>query len=241
MKKINIKISKKNHDYSLLIGSNLLSMLPKKLKAISPKAQNVAIVFDKKIPNKFKVKTLKALNKYKKIKIIINPSEKNKNMSSVNIILNLLLKNNFNRNDFIINVGGGITGDMVAFTASIFKRGINFINVPTTLLAQVDSSIGGKTGVNNQFGKNLIGTFYQPQIVLIDTDFLKSLKKKNFCVVMLKYLNMQLFMIKNFLVGWRKIQKKLLILKVNLLLLKQFLGAVKLKNILLIKIQMKKI
>ena len=180
MKKIKIKIGKKNHNYSLIIGSNLLSILPKKLKAISPNAQNVAIVFDKKIPNKFRLKILKALNKYKKIKIIINPSEKNKNMSSVNRILNLLLKNNFNRNDFIINVGGGITGDMVAFTASIFKRGINFINIPTTLLAQVDSSIGGKTGINNQFGKNLIGTFYQPQIVLIDTDFLKSLKKKEF-------------------------------------------------------------
>ena len=69
---------------------------------------------------------------------------------------------------------------MVAFTASIFKRGINFINVPSTFLAQVDSSLGGKTGVNNQFGKNLIGTFYQPKIVIIDTNFLKSLKKKRF-------------------------------------------------------------
>ena len=180
MKKINIKINKKNHNYSLLIGSNLLNILPRKLKAISPKGKNVAVVFDKKIPNSLKVKTLKTLNKYKKIKIIINPSEKNKSLSSVNTILNLLLKNNFNRNDFLINVGGGITGDMVAFTASIYKRGINFINIPTTLLAQVDSSIGGKTGVNNQYGKNLIGTFYQPQIVLIDTNFLKSLKKKEF-------------------------------------------------------------
>ena len=178
MKKINIKINKKNHNYNLLIGSNILSILPKKLKAISPKAQGVAVVFDKKVPNSLKAKTFKVLNKYKRIKIIINPGEKIKNLSSVNMMLNLLLKNNFNRNDFIINVGGGITGDMVAFTASIYKRGINFINIPTTLLAQVDSSIGGKTGVNNQFGKNLIGTFYQPQIVLIDTDFLKSLKKK---------------------------------------------------------------
>ena len=180
MRKINIKIDKKNHSYNLLIGTNLLNILPRKLKAISPKGQNVAIVFDKKIPNSLKTKTFNVLKKFKRVKIIINPSEKTKNIGSVNTILNLLLKNNFNRNDFIINVGGGITGDMVAFTASIYKRGINFINVPTTLLAQVDSSIGGKTGVNNQFGKNLIGTFYQPQIVLIDTDFLKSLKKKEF-------------------------------------------------------------
>ena len=178
MKKINIKIRKKNYNYSLLIGSNLLNILPKKLKIISPKAQNVAVVFDKKIPKSLKTKTFNILKKYKRVKIIINPGENIKNISSVNKLLNLLLKNNFNRNDFIINVGGGITGDMVAFTASIYKRGINFINIPTSLLAQVDSSIGGKTGVNNQFGKNLIGTFYQPKIVIIDTIFLKSLKTK---------------------------------------------------------------
>jgi len=75
-------------------------------------------------------------------------------------------------------VGGGITGDVAGFVASIFKRGINFINIPTTLLAQVDSSIGGKTGVNSSQGKNLIGSFYQPKLVISDTSFLKYLSKK---------------------------------------------------------------
>ena len=93
-------------------------------------------------------------------------------------LLNVLLSKNLNRSDLIIGFGGGITGDVASFVASIFKRGINFINIPTTLLAQVDSSIGGKTGVNSSHGKNLIGSFYQPKLVLIDTTFLKSLPKK---------------------------------------------------------------
>tara|TARA_Y100000817_G_scaffold304902_1_gene288407 strand:+ start:285 stop:1127 length:843 start_codon:yes stop_codon:yes gene_type:complete len=90
----------------------------------------------------------------------------------------VLLKNNFQRNDCLISVGGGITGDVSGFASSIYKRGINFVNIPTTLLAQVDSSIGGKTGINTSFGKNLIGSFYQPKLVISDIDFLKTLPKR---------------------------------------------------------------
>ena len=79
--------------------------------------------------------------------------KKNKSIKSVNYILNKLLAKKFNRSDLIIAIGGGVTGDVVGFVASIFKRGINFINLPTTLLAQVDSAIGGKTGINSSFGK----------------------------------------------------------------------------------------
>ena len=89
-----------------------------------------------------------------------------------------MLKINFSRDDCLVAVGGGITGDITAYTASLFKRGINFINVPTTLLSQVDSAIGGKTGVNTKNGKNLIGTFYQPKMVISDTNFLKSLSRR---------------------------------------------------------------
>ena len=88
----------------------------------------------------------------------------------MNLFLKKLLEKNFNRSDLIIGVGGGITGDVSGFVASILKRGVNFINIPTTLLAQVDSAIGGKTGVNSKLGKNLIGSFYQPKLV-IDTSF----------------------------------------------------------------------
>ena len=89
-----------------------------------------------------------------------------------------MIKKNLNRSDLIISVGGGIAGDVIGFVASIFKRGVPFINVPTTLLAQSDSAIGGKTGVNSFSGKNLIGTFYQPKIVIADTTFIKTLPKK---------------------------------------------------------------
>ena len=82
-----------------------------------------------------------------------------------------MFKFNFNRNDCIISLGGGITGDVSGFAASIYKRGIKFVNIPTTLLAQIDSSIGGKTGVNNKYGKNLIGSFMQPDLVLSDIVF----------------------------------------------------------------------
>ena len=78
----------------------------------------------------------------------------------------------------MISIGGGITGDVSGFAASIYKRGLKFINVPTTLLSQVDSSIGGKTGVNTQHGKNLIGSFYQPSLVISDINFLNSLPKR---------------------------------------------------------------
>ena len=78
----------------------------------------------------------------------------------------------------MISIGGGITGDVSGFAASIFKRGLKFINIPTTLLSQVDSSVGGKTGVNHKYGKNLIGSFYQPSLVISDINFLKSLPKR---------------------------------------------------------------
>ena len=80
----------------------------------------------------------------------------------------------------IIALGGGVVSDMAGFAASIFERGIKFINIPTTLLAQVDASVGGKTGVNNKFGKNLIGSFYQPSAVYCETGFLKTLEKREF-------------------------------------------------------------
>ena len=88
------------------------------------------------------------------------------------------MSKNFNRNDCLISIGGGITGDVSGFAASMFKRGLKFVNIPTTLLSQVDSSIGGKTGINTKYGKNLIGTFYQPSLVITDIIFLRSLPKR---------------------------------------------------------------
>lgn len=111
-------------------------------------------------------------------KFIIESGESSKTLSTVERILSKMLELNFTRNSKIIALGGGVVGDIAGFVASIYMRGISFLQVPTTLLAQIDSSVGGKTGVNLPNGKNMIGSFYQAELVLIDTDTLKTLPRR---------------------------------------------------------------
>ena len=177
MKPTKLIINTKTEKYPVLIGTNLIKNLSKLIKDSSINFNKCLIVVDRNIPKKLISKIKKSLNKEKLI-FYINANEKNKNQKTINDILEILLKKNFSREDCLIAVGGGITGDIVGFTASLFKRGIKFINIPTTLLSQVDSSIGGKTGINTKYGKNLIGSFYQPKIVIIDINFLRSLSKR---------------------------------------------------------------
>ena len=178
MKTIKLVVKSNKHKYPIIIGSDIVKNLSKILKLNKIKINKSLIIIDQNIPKKFINKIKRSLNKNKFLIYYFKASEKNKNQLSINKILQILLKNNFNRNDTIISIGGGITGDISGFTASIFKRGIKFINVPSTLLAQVDSSIGGKTGINSKYGKNMIGSFYQPSLVVSDIDFLKTLPKK---------------------------------------------------------------
>jgi len=178
MKNQEIKFKNKNYNYPIVIGKNALNVLPKKLRLHCSKTKNIALIIDSKIPSKFKKNLKNKLKNYNLLFLSFSANEKNKSIKTVNYYLKILLSKNFNRSDLIIGVGGGITGDVAGFVASIFKRGINFVNIPTTLLAQVDSSIGGKTGVNSSFGKNLIGSFYQPKLVISDTSFVNSLPKK---------------------------------------------------------------
>ena len=174
----NQEIKFKSQGYSIIIGRNVLNVLPKKIKILCPKAKKIALIIDKKVPQKFTKNLKNKLKNYNLSMLSFNASEKNKSIDTINNYLKILLSKNFNRTDLVIGVGGGITGDTVGFVASIYKRGIKFINVPTTLLSQVDSSIGGKTGVNNIFGKNLIGSFYQPELVISDVKILNSLNKR---------------------------------------------------------------
>ena len=178
MKNQEIKFQNKTEKYSIFIGENTINLLPNKIKTLCPETRKIGVIVDKNIPLKYKQRLKKKLKGYEVIFVPFLANEKNKSLIKVYSLLNILLSKNLNRSDLIIGFGGGITGDVASFVASIFKRGINFINIPTTLLAQVDSSIGGKTGVNSSHGKNLIGSFYQPILVLIDTTFLKSLSKK---------------------------------------------------------------
>ncbi len=178
MKNQEIKFNNKNVKYSIFIGKNTLNILPKKLKQLCPKAKNIALIVDKNVPINFRKNLRIKLKSYNLFFLNFAANEKNKSMNTVNFYLKILLSKNFNRSDVVIGLGGGITGDVAGFISSIFKRGINFINIPTTLLSQVDSAIGGKTGVNSNYGKNLIGSFYQPKLVISDTMFIKTLPKK---------------------------------------------------------------
>ena len=112
--------------------------------------------------------------------IIIPDGEEYKNQESIDIILESMFEHRFNRKSLLIAFGGGVIGDMTGYASSIYQRGIDFIQIPTTLLCQVDASVGGKTGMNNKYGKNLIGAFHQPRAVYIDPSFLKTLPSREF-------------------------------------------------------------
>ncbi len=178
MKPLKLIIKTNTQNYPILIGSNLISKFDNIIKKNSISFKKCLVIVDNQIPKK---KIFKIKNSIKNNEVYyynFRANEINKNQKSINNILEILLKKNFSRQDCLITVGGGITGDVGGFAASIFKRGMQFINIPTTLLSQVDSSVGGKTGINTSFGKNLVGNFYQPKLVISDCDFLKSLPRR---------------------------------------------------------------
>ena len=178
MSLIKLQVKTENLKYPIIIGNNVLKKLPLYLKENFINFNQCLVIVDKNVPKKLINEVLNSLTKKKVSLHYFSASEKNKNQKSIDNILSILLRKNFNRNDCVISIGGGITGDVSGFAASIFKRGLKFVNIPTTLLSQVDSSIGGKTGINNKYGKNLIGSFYQPNLVISDINFLKSLPKR---------------------------------------------------------------
>ena len=204
--------------YQIIIGKNLISSLPNYLNKTCASCKKIAIIVDKAVPKKFIIKIKRRLKKYQLHIFLIKSSEKNKSLDQATKMINKLLYFNFNRTDVIIGIGGGIVGDLAGFVSSIFKRGLSFINIPTTLLAQVDSCIGGKTGVNSKYGKNLIGSFYNPKIVISDIDFLKSLPKREVLCGYAEILKHSIIYDKNFF-KWLKFNtKKILSLENKILI-----------------------
>ncbi len=130
--------------------------------------------------------------------ITIPDGEKYKNMDTIEFILNECFTNRLDRKSVLIALGGGVIGDMTGFAASIFQRGIEFVQIPTTLLAQVDASVGGKTGINSKYGKNLIGSFWQPKAVYCETKFLKTLPKREFSAGVAEIIKMAVVFDKEF-------------------------------------------
>ncbi len=177
MKKIKITLSE--NPYDVLIGTNNLTKISAEIKK-RKLFNNILIVCDANIYKIYKETINEAFdtNDFNLSFLQLIVKEKNKTILSVLKIYDFLLKNNFGRDTLIVAVGGGIVGDVAGFAAATFMRGIQLVHVPTTLLADVDSSIGGKTGVNYGKAKNIVGAFYQPKFVLIDTCFLSTLPKE---------------------------------------------------------------
>ena len=180
MKKIeHLRVNIPNSSYKIYFGDNFIANFP--LKKIS-NAKEIFLIFDSKLPESSLKKVHSFIkkskpSKFESFKFVAN--EKNKSLETSERILEKFIDLRFSRESLIVSLGGGITTDISGFIASVFLRGIDVIHIPTTLLAQVDASIGGKTGVNSKKYKNMIGTFKQPNSVLIDTDFLKSLNKRH--------------------------------------------------------------
>ena len=130
--------------------------------------------------------------------VTIPDGEQYKTLATVETILNECFEHKLDRKSLLIAFGGGVIGDMTGFTASLYQRGIDFIQIPTTLLSQVDASVGGKTGVNNAYGKNLIGAFYQPKAVYIDPEFLKTLPSREFAAGVAEIVKMAVMFDKNY-------------------------------------------
>jgi len=174
MKKITVHLGKRSYD--ILVGAGLLSRLGYLLSNLNLGC-DAYIITNRLIKDKYGSLITKALDDYGisvKFRVVAD-TEKSKSIRIASAVIDDLSLYDIRRRVFIIAFGGGVIGDLAGFVASIYKRGIPYVQVPTTLLAQVDSGIGGKTAVDLSSGKNMVGSFYQPRLVLSDTDLLKSL------------------------------------------------------------------
>ncbi len=168
-----LTVNLKERSYPIHIGQGLLGQ--DALLAPHIHGNQVLLVSNEIVAPLYLEKALSALDRYQCETVILPDGEKYKTLDTANLIFDALLKHRFDRQCTLIALGGGVVGDITGFAAACYQRGVNFIQIPTTLLAQVDSSVGGKTGVNHPLGKNMIGAFHQPQCVLIDINTLGTL------------------------------------------------------------------
>lgn len=180
MKLINVELGERS--YPIYIGPGLTGnseLIQQRIRG-----KQVMIVTNETIAPLY-LHTLQGALAGKQVATVILPDgEKFKTLTTLNLVFDALLDNRFNRSVTLVALGGGVIGDMTGFAAACYQRGVDFVQIPTTLLSQVDSSVGGKTGVNHAMGKNMIGAFYQPRSVLIDTNSLRTLPDREFAAGM---------------------------------------------------------
>ena len=172
MKKVSV-----SDEYNVVISSGILDRAGAMIRVVEKGSRCVVVADDNTAPL-YSEKVLDSLSRegVDASLCVIPHGESNKHIGTVTDILNFLAERRLARNDFVVALGGGVVGDLAGFAAAIYLRGISFVQIPTTLLAQIDSSVGGKTGCDLPSGKNLAGAFHKPSLVIIDTDTLKTLE-----------------------------------------------------------------
>lgn len=173
---ITLKVNLGERSYPICIGKNLLDRSELLTQHIP--GNSALIVSNETVAPLYMDKVEKSLAGLKYKTLVLPDGEKYKNQETLNTIYDCLLSNQFDRNTTLIALGGGVIGDITGFAAATYQRGVHLIQIPTTLLSQVDSSVGGKTAVNHPLGKNMIGAFYQPRAVIADTETLNTLEDR---------------------------------------------------------------
>ncbi|MDQ2746160.1 MAG: 3-dehydroquinate synthase [Acidobacteriota bacterium] len=179
--KVTVNLSGDSHEYDISIGNQLLENSGEWARKCLPKeAGKIALVSNAKVFNFYGEAVQRSLEKAgcEVVVFLMGDGERFKNLRTVEKILRFLGENKLKRTDAAIALGGGVVGDAAGFAAAIYQRGIAFLQIPTTLLSMIDSSVGGKTGVNTDFGKNLVGAFHQPHGVLVDVAVLQTLPRR---------------------------------------------------------------
>ena len=176
-----VQVSLGNRSYVIKVGGGLLPRLGAECAALKL-GQRCAVITDNKVGKHYAKAALKSLaaSGFEPVLVTVAAGEKSKRIAVVEQCLDQLTAHRLERKSFIVALGGGVVGDLAGFVAATYLRGIPFVQAPTTLLSQVDSSVGGKTGVNLKAGKNLVGVFYQPRLVLCDLDTFKTLPKREY-------------------------------------------------------------
>lgn len=177
--KLNVNI--KNHEYDIIIGNNILKNSADYILSARKKPSKIMVVTDENVADIYAHTVCNSLKEIAEVKLVVLPAgETTKSLSYLSDLYDEAFSFGMTRSDLAVALGGGVIGDLTGFFASTLLRGIDVVQIPTTLLSQVDSSVGGKTAIDVSWGKNLVGTFYQPKLVIADTETLKTLPDKEF-------------------------------------------------------------